>query len=132
MRDLREIDVGSWTGLPRQEVKKRFRDAYAQWKTCTGRGWEGGETYVEMGCRVLDALRRIARNHPSDEVLMVTHSGPIRTVCAHALGLDYATDRRAVPSVDQADCSAVIIADDTFRPADAEMQQYLGAGGKRP
>jgi len=130
MRELREIDVGSWTGLSRHEVKESFRDAYTQWKTRTGRGWEGGETYAEMGCRVLEALRWIARTHPSDEVLVVTHSGPIRAVHAHAIGLDYATDRRAVPTVDPIDLSAVTVADGVFRLADA--YQYIGAGGKRP
>jgi broad specificity phosphatase PhoE len=131
MRDLREIDVGSWTGLSRHEVKERFRDAYTQWKTRTGRGWEGGETYVELRCRVLEALRRIARKHPSGEVLVVTHSGPIRTVCAHARGLDYATDRRAVPTIDHVALSAVTVVDDVFQPVDAESYQHLGADSRR-
>jgi broad specificity phosphatase PhoE len=132
MRELREVDVGSWTGLSQDEVKERFRDAYTQLRTRTGRGWEGGETYAEMGRRVLDALRWIAREHPGEAVLVVTHSGPIRTVRAHALGVDYATDRRAAPTVDRVGLSAVTVADGVFRPADAEIYQYLGAGGKRP
>jgi broad specificity phosphatase PhoE len=132
MRELREIDVGSWTGLSQDEVKERFPDAYTQMRTRTGRGWEGGETYAEMVRRVLEAVRWIAREHPSDVVLVVTHSGPIRTVRAHALGLDFATDRRAAPFVDRFKLWAVTVADGIFRPADAEIDQHLGAGGKRP
>ena len=131
LRELREIDVGSWTGLSHDEVKERFRDAYTQSRTRTGRGWEGGETYAEMGRRVLDAVSRIASEHPGDAVLVVTHSGPIRTVRAHALGLDYAADRKAAPNVDQVELSAVAVADGVFRPADAELHRYLGVGGKR-
>jgi broad specificity phosphatase PhoE len=132
MRELREIDVGSWTGLSYDEVKERFRDAYKEMRTRTGRGWEGGETYAEMGRRVLEAIRRIAREHPGEAVLVVTHSGPIRTVCAYALGLDYATDRKAAPTVDRVGFSAVTVADGVLRPADPEIYEYLGAGGKRP
>ena len=132
MGELREIDVGSWTGLSYEEVKERFRDAYAQSRTRTGRGWEGGETYAEMGRRVLDAMRSIAREHPGDAVLVVTHSGPIRTVRAHALGLDYATDRKAAPTVDRVEVSAVTVADGVFRPADDEISQHLGAAVERP
>jgi probable phosphoglycerate mutase len=130
MRELREVDVGSWTGLLYDEVKERFRDAYLQVRTRTGRGWEGGETYAEMGRRVLDAMRRIARDHPGDAVLVVTHSGPIRTVHAHAVGLDYATDRKAAAMVDRVVLSAVKIADGVFRPA--EIEEYLGVVGRRP
>src|SRR5918992_5538167 len=43
MPELREIDVGSWTGLGQDEVKERFADAYARLRARTGRGWEGGE-----------------------------------------------------------------------------------------
>jgi 2,3-bisphosphoglycerate-dependent phosphoglycerate mutase len=131
LRELREIDVGSWTGLSYDEVKERFRDAYTQMRTRTGRGWEGGETYAEMGRRVLKAMHWIARQHPGDAVLVVTHSAPIRTVRAHALGLDFATDRLAAPFVDRV-LWAVTVADGVFRPADAEIQKYLGAAASPP
>jgi broad specificity phosphatase PhoE len=132
MRELRELDVGSWTGLSYDEVKERSPDAYNEMRTRTGRGWEGGETYAEMGRRVLEAMRWIAREHPADTVLVVTHSGPIRTVHAHALGLDYAMDRKAAPTVDRVELSAVTVADGVFRPGDAEIYQRLGAAVKRP
>jgi broad specificity phosphatase PhoE len=125
LAELREVDVGSWTGLSYDEVKERFPDAYKEMRARTGRGWEGGETYAEMGRRVLEAVRRIAREHPGDAVLVVTHSGPIRAVRAHALGLDYATDRKAAPTVERVELSAVTVADGVFRSADLAV---LGAG----
>jgi broad specificity phosphatase PhoE len=132
LRELREIDVGSWTGLSHDEVEERFPDAYTEVKTRTGRGWEGGETYAELVGRVLEAVRRIAHEHPDDTVLLVTHSGPIRTVRAHALGLDFATDRSSAATVDRGEISAVAVVDGVFRTADAELYQRLGMGGKRP
>ena len=125
--ELREIDVGSWTGLAQDEVKERFPDAYAAVRARTGRGWEGGETYAELVGRVLEAVRRIAREHPHGTVLIVTHSGPIRAVRAHALGLDYAKDRKAAPFVDRLEVSAVTVADGIFRPAAVELGKVRSA-----
>jgi broad specificity phosphatase PhoE len=121
MREFREVDVGSWTGLSYEEVKQRFPDGYRAMRSRTGRGWEGGETYAEMADRVLETMHRIAREHPGEAVLVVTHSGPIRAVHAHALGLDYATDRRAAPSIDRVELSAVTVSDGVFQPADPEL-----------
>jgi broad specificity phosphatase PhoE len=129
LRELREIDVGSWTGLSQDEVKERFPDEYTEVRTRAGRGWQGGETYPELVGRVLDAVRRIAREHPDDTVLLVTHSGPIRTVRAHAVGLNFATDRSAAPTVDRGELSAVTVADGVFRPADAGLTSASARAG---
>jgi broad specificity phosphatase PhoE len=117
--ELREIDVGSWTGLSHAEIQERFPDAFASLRSRTGRGWEGGETYAELNRRVLGALRRIAEAHGGETVLVVTHSGPIRAVQAHAVGLDYATDRTAAARVDHVGFSAVTVVDGMFSRADA-------------
>lgn len=116
--ELREVDVGSWTGLSRAEIQERFPEAFASFRSRTGRGWEGGETYAELNRRVFDALRRIARSHVGETVLVVTHSGPIRAVHAHAVGLDYATDRTAAARIHYAGLSAVTVVDGVFRRAD--------------
>jgi broad specificity phosphatase PhoE len=128
LRELREVDVGSWTGLSQDDVKARLPDAYRELRTRTGRGWEGGETYAEMGLRVLGAIRRIARRHPAELVLVVTHSGPIRSLHAHARGLDYATDRTAAPTVDRVELSAVTVDDGVIAPADERTERRLRAG----
>ena len=118
LRELREVDVGSWTGLPLDEVKARSPQAYAEMRTRTGRGWEGGETYAEMVQRVLEAVDRIVNDHPGEAVLVVTHSGPIRAVRAHAAGRDFATDRTAAPHVDDVRLWAFSVVDGAFRPVD--------------
>jgi broad specificity phosphatase PhoE len=121
--ELREIDVGSWTGLAHDEVRERFPEAYMEMRSRTGRGWEGGETYAELVPRVVEAVRRIARAHPGDTVLVVTHSGPIRAVRAHALGADFARDRKAAPYMDRLELCAVTVHDDVVGPADFEIAQ---------
>ena len=51
--ELREVDVGTWAGLTRDEVAERFPDGFRRWSEWQT-GWEDGETYDEMG----DARRR--------------------------------------------------------------------------
>lgn len=89
---LREIDVGSWSGLTRDEVAARFPDAYALWLD-GGHGFEDGETYEELRTRVVPALQELAGRHPEDAVLVVTHGGPSRMAQAHAAAIDYEESR---------------------------------------
>ena len=81
---LREIDVGSWSGLTRSEVAERFPEGYARWQT--GEIGHDGETREQLGARVIPAVERIAHAHPGDTVLVVTHGGVVRTLLRHATG----------------------------------------------
>src|SRR5918999_3118854 len=47
---LREVDVGSWQGLTREEVETRYPDDFRRWLDA-GEGWDDGESYDELGRR---------------------------------------------------------------------------------
>ncbi|HET6642549.1 MAG TPA: histidine phosphatase family protein [Gaiellaceae bacterium] len=106
--DLREVDVGSWSGLIRAEAEARFPDAYARWLQ-GGEGWDDGETYEEMSRRVVAAIARVAAQHPNGRVLVVAHGGSIRAAHAAALGLDVHTYRRIQRVEPNATLSAVYV-----------------------
>lgn len=91
--DLREVDVGGWAGLSREEVEARFPNAFHRW-VGGGEGWEDGESYADMAARVIAEVRRIAARHPNGSVLVVSHGGPIRAVHAAAAGIDVHAYRR--------------------------------------
>jgi broad specificity phosphatase PhoE len=95
---LREVDVGSWSGLTRAEVEERFPDQFARWLDY-GQGWEDGETYEEMGRRAVAALLELATAHDGERVLAVTHGGPIRAAFAFADGTTHAEARRLGPAI---------------------------------
>jgi len=80
--DLVERDVGAWTGLTFDEIE-------AGWPGVLGSGGhpEGWETDGAVAARGLDALKRVAKAHPGERVLVVTHGGLIRSV-ERALGLE--------------------------------------------
>jgi probable phosphoglycerate mutase len=62
---LREIDVGSWSGLTREQV--------------AGLEWDG-EPQDAHRERVLEVVRRLVRLHPQGRVLLVTHGGSLRRI----------------------------------------------------
>ena len=103
---LREVDVGSWSGLTRAEAEERFPDGFARWRAGYP-GWDDGETYEAMTDRVLAAVESIAAAHPDGRVLVVSHGGPIRAMHAAALGLDVHAYRRLRPVEPNAKLSAV-------------------------
>jgi broad specificity phosphatase PhoE len=115
--DLREVDVGGWSGLSRSEVEARDPDAFRRWLDGS-EGWEDGETYADMATRVLDALRRIAGSHPDDEVLVVSHGGPIRAIHAAAAGIDVHAYRRLNRVEGNADVSRVAVEGDRISRLD--------------
>ena len=83
-RALREIDVGSWSGLTRDEVRERYPDGFARW--LAGEIGHDGETREQLAARVIPTVERIAHAHPGATVLVVTHGGVIRTLLRHAAG----------------------------------------------
>jgi broad specificity phosphatase PhoE len=98
---LREIDVGSWSGLTRAELEERFPNGDRP----------DGETREAHAARVLAAVERIAREHSEERILLVTHGGTMRAVRAHVsdepfhpiancgvLELHFRDDRLELPS----------------------------------
>ena len=76
---LREIDVGSWSGLTRKEIEQRFPDGTRP----------DGETRDEHAARVLEAVERIARENPGLRILVVTHGGTMRALHGHVSELPF-------------------------------------------
>jgi broad specificity phosphatase PhoE len=107
---LREVDVGSWSGLTRTEAEVRFPEAYRRW-THGIEGWDDGETYEQLSERVVSAVLEVAERHRRDRVLLVAHGGSIRSVHAAALGVDLHAYRRIQRVEPNATLSAVRVED---------------------
>ena len=91
---LREIDVGEWSGLTRDEVAARFPDSFARWLDRAPEGFEGGETYAGLADRVVPAVLGVADRHRGETILLVTHGGPSRVLQARAARVSYGESRR--------------------------------------
>jgi probable phosphoglycerate mutase len=73
---LRERSFGSWEGLSREDIAALPEGSR-----------HDGETDEEVRARVLAAIEEIARAHPGQQVLVVSHGGALNTLWHHALGV---------------------------------------------
>jgi broad specificity phosphatase PhoE len=110
LADLREVNVGSWEGLTREEAETRFPKGFRRWRGGET-GWDDGETYAVMSARVLAAVNRIAADNEGGTVLIVSHGGPIRAIHSAALGIEVQAYRRIRPVEPNARLSAVCFVD---------------------
>lgn len=76
--DLRERDVGEWTGHTREEIEELWPGSYDAWRTGGMPNPPGGEDNDVIIERVVRSLRRIAADFDGAEVLAVSHGGVIR------------------------------------------------------
>jgi broad specificity phosphatase PhoE len=114
---LREVDVGSWQGLTRPEIEERFPEQFARWLDYR-QGWEDGESYEEMGRRVLAALLELAAAHEGERILVVSHGGPVRAAYAVADGIEHSEARRRGPVVANAFVAEFAVEDGVLRRVD--------------
>ena len=114
---LREVDVGSWQGLTRGEIEERFPEQFARWLDYE-QGWDDGESYDEMGQRVLAALLELAATHAGERILAVSHGGPVRAAYAVADGIEHSEARRRGPVVANAFVAEFSVEDGVLRRVD--------------
>lgn len=79
---LRERDVGPFTGLTRDEIRRRWPEAFHAEKGHLVSPPDG-ETDDHVLARVVPALVRLAERFHGQRVLIVTHGGVIRTLERH-------------------------------------------------
>jgi probable phosphoglycerate mutase len=82
---LREIDVGAWSGLSRQEVLARDADRMARLESGEDvRRGGTGERWSEVYERVVGVVESLAADYPQGRLVLVTHGGPVRALLLHA------------------------------------------------
>jgi len=78
---LREIDIGAWTGLTREQIEERDAELLARFEAERLEARPGGgETRLEIRARVRAAAAELAAAHRGRRVALVTHLGVIRAL----------------------------------------------------
>jgi probable phosphoglycerate mutase len=88
---LREIDIGYWSGLTREEASVRYPDEEAAWLRGEDVRRGGGETYEEVGARAVGAFRELEAAGLAPDgalVVFVLHGGTARSLIGSLLGFD--------------------------------------------
>ena len=81
--DLRERDVGDYTGLTRAEIEERWPGALSQGNASIARNPRDahfGESIEQLAARVNSALARLAAAFAGQRVLVITHGGVVRNL----------------------------------------------------
>jgi len=81
---LREVGMGSWEGLTREEVAERHPEQYADWLAGRPIVGRGGEDAADVPARALAALRDLPE---APAAVVVTHGGTSARLIEALLGL---------------------------------------------
>jgi broad specificity phosphatase PhoE len=82
--ELREIDVGRWSGLTYEEIRVHYPDEIAMIEQGHDIPRGGGESLTLLRRRVVAAIESLVARHPQATLAIVTHGGCIRMLLAHA------------------------------------------------
>jgi broad specificity phosphatase PhoE len=85
--DLRERDVGDFTGLTRAEIEERWPGVLSNVAASIARDERFGETVEQLAARVDGGLARLAARFAGQRVLVVTHGGVVRNL-ERAFGIE--------------------------------------------
>ncbi len=81
MKELRELDFGRWTGVSIWDMSKNNSELFKKWQEDP---WNvsppGGETFRELTERVIKVLENIFITHKDENILVVSHAGPIKAM----------------------------------------------------
>jgi broad specificity phosphatase PhoE len=80
--NLRERDLGEWTGRGREEIEARWPGQLLDWTQGGLAGPPGGETDEEVVARVTGTLLRHAADGAAGLRLVVAHAGLLRALLA--------------------------------------------------
>lgn len=83
---FREIDQGEWTGLPVDEIRRRWPDLWGEARHYSTR--PGGESPQQVRKRALEGLRRVVERYPGGSVAVISHGGTMRWLVAESFGYD--------------------------------------------
>ncbi len=88
--ELREVNYGEVEGLTYPEIRQRYPEVAELVANFTLRlNFPGGESFEEFIERVSKFADRLNRHAPSETVLVVSHSGPLRTLVCALMGIDH-------------------------------------------
>lgn len=93
MPELREIDVGEWTGMPFEEVDRGYK-AHPQLLEDITYPYPGGESFLDLYLRTERALTKILAENEGKTVMIVTHAGGVRCISCMATGDPYTMARK--------------------------------------
>lgn len=86
---INDFNFGQWEGRSLQEVAEATPELFRLWQTHPHlAAIPGGEKLEALRARVVGAVERVAAEHPSETVVMVSHRMVCKSLACYMLGLD--------------------------------------------
>jgi probable phosphoglycerate mutase len=82
---LQEIDLGEWEGLPFHQLDTEHR-LLENLRSDPDYAPHGGESLRQVADRATGAIRRIVEDHPSEQIVLISHGGALCCALASLLG----------------------------------------------
>jgi probable phosphoglycerate mutase len=93
---LREQSFGVVDGMRVADIKQHHAEAWAQWvRFEADYAFAGGESTRQFHARVLAAVQALARKHPQQTLVVVTHGGVLDMIYRTAQGLPLSGPRQS-------------------------------------
>ena len=97
-KEFREINLGIWEGLTRDEIMERFpREHRQRLDDLPNYRIQGGESFKDLQKRVMKKLLEIIKEFKGNNIVLVAHGGVNRVILFDALNLDL----QLLPRIDQ-------------------------------
>jgi len=86
--DLKEIQIGDWQGLHRDEIKQRWPELWRDWRVDPSiLTLPNGESLNDVRERIVNAFNRIVSSSEGNQVIIVSHGAAIKAFVAYILGV---------------------------------------------
>lgn len=96
--DFREINLGIWEGLTREEIVERYPEDYNnRLQDLAYTGIQDGESFKDLQVRVMKKLTLILDEWKGKNIVLLAHGGVNRVILFDALHLDL----QLLPRIDQ-------------------------------
>ncbi len=126
-RGLVECDFGQWTGAELSKLAK-----LSEWRAVqrypSGFRFPGGESFVELQWRLVEAADRLRAKHPGEVIVAVSHADCIKAALASALGVPLDLFQRIVVGT----CSTSVVAYGAAGPMVLAVNSYAPMGRLLP
>jgi len=87
--ELREIDFGQLEGLTFDQIGRLYPDVTRLWMERSPElKYPSGESIYQLNNRVSDFMRRLEKHANEETILIVAHSGVLRTLACQLLGIE--------------------------------------------
>ena len=97
-KEFREINLGIWEGLTREEILEKYPNEYRQrLDNLANGGIQEGESFKDLQIRVMKKLTSILNALKGKNILLVAHGGVNRVILFDVLKLDL----QLLPRIDQ-------------------------------